>query len=131
MLLRRLSIPHILSALALTASGGCGGTEPSTLSPCTAAITPSVTGGSRFTWTPRCGLSEIAVVAPPSNGGPQVLWALEAGSTLLAPGIEYGVAPNGASSTTGPSPAQPGIDYHVSFYAPGITQSVGDLTWRP
>lgn len=119
---------RILSALALTVSGGCS--EPSTLSPCTGAITPSATG-SRFTWTPRCGLSEITVTAPPSNGGPATMWDLKAGSTLLAPGINYGVAPTGTTSTSPPLPPQSGIAYHVSFLAPGLSQSAGDLSWRP
>ena len=127
-MLRRLPI---LSALALIVSGGCGGSsEPSTLSPCTDAITPSATG-SRFTWTPRCGLSEITVNAPPSIGGPQTMWDVKAGSTLLAPGIDYGVTPAEASSTTGPVPPQAGVDYHVVFLAPGLSQSAGELSWRP
>ena len=59
------------------------------------------------------------------------MWDVKAGSTLLAPGIEYGVTPTGATSTTGPFSAQAGIDYHVVFLAPGLSQSAGDLSWRP
>lgn len=121
----------ILSALAMVVSSGCGGSsEPPNLSPCTGAITPTATG-SRFTWTPQCGLSEITVNAPPSNGGPQVMWDVKAGSTLLAPGIEYGVTPTGATATAGPFPPQSGVDYHVVFLAPSLSQSAGDLAWKP
>jgi hypothetical protein len=130
-MLRRLQISQILCALALIVSSSCGGSsEPPNLSPCTGAITPSASG-SRFTWTPKCGLSELIVNAPPSNGGPQTMWDLKAASTLLAPGIDYGVAPTGATSTTGPVPPQTGVDYHVVFLAPGLSQSAGDLSWRP
>jgi hypothetical protein len=125
----RIRTTHFVALLLLAAACG-GSSEPSTLSPCTGAITPSV-AGSRFSWTPRCGLSEITVIAPPSNGGTQIAWDLKAGSTLLAPGIDYGVAPSGATSVTGPAAPQKGLDYHVVFQAPGSSQSAGDLTWTP
>jgi hypothetical protein len=104
--------------------------DPPMLSPCTGPITPSVSN-SRFSWTPVCGLSEIVVIAPPTNGGPQVAWDLKAGGIPLMPGIDYGVAPSGATSVTGPAPAQHGVDYHVAFNAPGLAQPVGDLAWTP
>ena len=127
---RTLLFSTLLLLVAL-ACGGSANTGP--LTACTGPVTATVTGATspRFNWTPRCGLSEIIVNAAPSVSGVPTPWDLKAGSTLLAPGINYGVTPSGATAVNGPYPLQQGVDHVAFFDAPGIAQAVGVVSWKP
>ena len=52
-------------------------------------------------WTPRCGATELAVVAPPSQGFFEG-WTIRAGANLIPPDVRFGVVPEGTVEVAAP-----------------------------
>jgi len=119
------------SILAMTLAACSGSTEP--LTPCSGAITPHVDTGTqpRFTWSPRCGVAEIEVMAPPSNGGTTEMWHLVGDGGLIGPGVRYGGQPSGTRTDTPATPVTRGTDYAVFFTVQSPHSVVGSLSWTP
>jgi len=69
-------------------------------------ITPS------FTWTPSCRV--FAVLVEDNSGGDQ--WYLTKTTTGIAPGVVYGMVPQGAVQDRAPTPLQRGSSYIVILF---------------
>jgi len=126
-------------AFAIIVTAACGRETVTPIAACIDTITPSLVEGTsaRFTWTPPCGLNQIMVTQAPSAGGTcpstnsGVSWNLKAGTRLLVPAVDYGVAPAGSENVVPACPIEAGKTYRVDFLAPGNPQPVGVLAWSP
>jgi hypothetical protein len=91
---------------AVTASAGMCGRN--------AAVAVSVTGGAQgpsFSWSPGCRAALVLVEDPDGED----LWELS-GNAGVAPGVRYGIAPEGTSADGDASPLVRGSQYVVSVY---------------
>ena len=114
---RPLAIFSLTTAAALA---GCGdGTGP--LEPCSGPVQLSATGGLEPTlsWSPRCGAGSLLIdPAAPSSGGFDWRWAVMSGQRLIAPGVRYGVLPEGTTQNHPAVALEPGKPYTVVVLAP-------------
>lgn len=74
------------------------------------AVAADVTGGPRFTWTPRCGATYLEVTTANRQ---QVMWSVQGDTGRVAPGVVYGVVPPTYRSTFGPLALVRGMTYQV------------------
>ena len=113
----------------------CSSAEPTApLVACTEPITARVEGAgdeARFTWTPRCGLSFINVIAPPTVGVHQDMWRLASDQQLIGPGIRYGERPPGTRTEVPATPVTAGKTYFVGLTGERNKPPVAIVYWPP
>jgi hypothetical protein len=107
-----------------------------TLRPCEGPLTVTVSSGMppSISWTPRCAVNRVLVDDPtlgvdrfPSN------WGVTLTTGQFGPPVEYGIAPDGASTIEPPRPLEVGRTYRVTVLrADGTTAlSSGSATFTP
>ena len=93
------SLLVVLMASGVTA---CDGDDPSSanLEPCDGPVEISVSSGTepRFTWSPACTLFFLNV--EPAESGGDIWGVISDGENVIAPGVRYGVVPEGAEQFT-------------------------------
>jgi hypothetical protein len=111
----------------------CNDGPAAPLSRCTGPISVQAGKGqeARFDWTPRCGLSAINLVPPPSAGGPSSGWTVVSETALIAPGIHHGEAPPGTRLVVPAFQVTPGVSYLVAFTAEAGQSPVAAISWIP
>ena len=109
-------------ALGLWGAGCAAGQEPN---PCHQdfEITVTVDANARVTWSPACGMAELAIAESPAPGEPgPVRWWIQTPDDLntIESGIEYGDAPGGTITVKPAEAIEVGKAYHVSllYYTP-------------
>lgn len=68
----------------------------------------------RFSWSPACGISNLAVVDPSY----QAVWGIEGhvGENAIESPIDFGIVPDGAFESVQPAKLQPGNSYIVRVF---------------
>ena len=112
--MRRSSVLHTLLLVLVTACGASSDvTGPETIGPCTGNVTVSVSSGTTptFTWTPACRVIGLLVELGASDQ-----WFLEATGDGIAPGVQYGIVPPGATADGPATPLVSGTTYEVILF---------------
>jgi len=138
---------HLATCMLLLVVGACSRTTPQAaqrvpprpraVAGCTDSFAVTVSPGvvPRFTWSPDCTVSSVAVqVAVRSRTGWETVWSYHIPDPGgVASGIEYGVAPPDAIVTRGPKPLQPGKQYLVTVrnVVAGSIRAEGEAAFRP
>jgi len=110
---------RLVAGILVCSTVACGkSTAPLvTLRPCEGPLTVAVSSGMHpsISWTPQCTLNRILVDAPtlavdrfPSN------WGVTLSAGQFGPPVEYGIAPDGASTIEPPRPLEVGRTYTVT-----------------
>ena len=107
-----------------------------TLRPCEGPLTVAVSAGMHpsITWTPQCAVNRIVV-----DDVNLVLdrfatnWGVVLSTGQFGPPVEYGIAPEGASTVVSPFPLETGKTYRVTVMRTGetISLSSGSATFTP
>ncbi|HET6680858.1 MAG TPA: hypothetical protein VFG84_06625 [Gemmatimonadaceae bacterium] len=133
MISRLLSIPFFAALIVVT---GCS--DDDLLAPvpeaCTQAVQLAAPVGATpsFTWTPRCGAWAIIVVPQaPLPTDPASTWGLQAGETLIVPGVQYGSHPAGTTLIPPSVVLEAGRSYIVQVYQEGSITPLGTRAWTP
>lgn len=101
---------------------------------CTQAVQLAAPSGATpsFTWTPRCAAWAIIVVPQdPLPADPTSTWGIQAGATLIAPGVRYGSHPAGSTLIAQTVALETGRTYIVQVYQEGSITPLGTRTWTP
>ena len=106
--------------------------------PCNGTIEVAVaaTAEPNFTWSPRCGISALAVTAV-AQIEEEVMWGFTVSEQApVGPAIIYGHNPKGADVWTGPKPLSVGKTYrvHVAYTVGGdvlVASGSTTFTWFP
>jgi hypothetical protein len=79
-----------------------------------------------FTWTPRCGASDLTVTTVPAPGAAAaVVWQfIVPENAAMAPPIVFGAAPRNATVSVTPKMLVSGVTYRVN-----VTTTVGRDVW--
>ena len=109
--------PFVALALSLWAAGCAAGQEPN---PCHQdfEITVTVDANDRVTWSPACGMAELAIAESPAPGEPgPVRWWIRTPDhrSTIESGVEYGDAPDGTVTVKAPEALEAEKSYHVSL----------------
>jgi hypothetical protein len=101
--------------LAIATATGCGSdaTGPEAGGACTGNVTVSVSAGTTptFTWTPACRVIGLLVELEASDQ-----WFLEGSGDGIAPGVQYGIVPPGATASEPARPLVSGTTYEVILF---------------
>lgn len=105
-------------ALSLGGSGCSAGQEPN---PChqELEITVSVDADARVTWSPACGMAELAISESPAPGEPgPVRWWIQTRDhrNTIESGVRYGVGPGGTITVKPAETLETGTTYLVSLF---------------
>ncbi len=108
----------IAIVMAVGAIGACAASQEPT--PCTAPLVATASAGREpvFTWTPACGIAEIAVnddVAPGDTG--QTRWWAQTrdGRNTISSGVRFGSMPSGTRLVVAPTALLAGHSYLVTL----------------
>ena len=107
-----------------------------TLRPCEGPLTVAVSSGMHpsISWTPQCTVNRILVDDPtlgvnryPSN------WGVMQSTGQFGPPVEYGIAPDGASTFESPRPLEMNRTYTVTVLRTTGTSALssGSATFTP
>ena len=109
-------------ALSLSGASCAAGQEPN---PCHQdfEITVTVDAEARVSWSPACGMAELAISESPAPGEPgPVRWWIRTPDhrNTIESGVEYGDAPSGTVTVKAPEALEVGKAYDVSllYYTP-------------
>jgi hypothetical protein len=120
------ALVFVTCAAALSACSGSSPTEPGPLTACGGPVTVSVSAGTTptFTWTPSCSVFAVLVEDVSSD-----TWYLFKQGGGIAPGVRYGVVPQGAVQDAPAIPLQAGRAYEAILFS-GTTQDTMTLIAR-
>ena len=134
----RFSRARLFAGLLVCLSIACGkSTAPLiTLRPCDGPLTVAVSTGTHpsISWTPECGVNRILVDDVSFIGDAFAnTWGVMLSAQLFGPPVEYGTAPDGASTIVSPRPLERGRTYHVTVLRADGTAALssGSATFTP
>lgn len=109
----------IVAAAAAFSACGKSPTTPSELTACTGNVTLSVSSGTTptFTWTPACNVFAVLV-----EGVAGDTWYVFKNGGGIAPGVRYGVLPQGAIQLDPTEPLLTGKTYDAILFS-GTTEN--------
>jgi len=138
-------MPHLFrrrsATLLLLLSGLLGCRDATAPAACDGKLDVLVSGGVTpiISWSPKCGISELAVFSEPApfSAGEyeSVVWAFTVSElTPIGPGVRYGRAPSGANVSKAAQALRTGADYRVvvtyTVGGDGIT-AMGERIFHP
>ncbi len=130
---RRFSAVLVAVLVAVLSASACGGGSTSSVNSnalCTSVVFADITAGTTptITWTPSCRVAFISI-ANANNGDVQWAVGLPAG---FSPPVKYGVAPTGATTSTGPITLVTGTAYTLTLFTNfSAGGAVGGGTFTP
>jgi hypothetical protein len=130
---RLLSLPVFAAVIVIA---GCSDDELLAPVPeaCTQPVQLAAPVGATpsFDWTPRCGAWAIIVVPQaPVPADPASTWGLQAGETMITPGVQYGSHPAGTTLIPPSVVLEAGRPYVVQVYQEGSITPLGTRVWTP
>ena len=130
--LRSRFMPLLVTSAALLGAVGCDGDDAQSaeLEPCDGPVEIHVSSGTtpRFSWSPACTLFFLNV--EPAESGHDLWTVISDGENVIAPGVRYGVVPEGARALGEEPPAELSADstYKVVVaYFTGPGEQDGEL----
>ena len=135
-------LSRLFPGIAGLAFAVAGCSDPTSAEACNGPLEVGITGTTRltFTWSPRCGISDLSVAAVPSTpgGADELVWGFRVPErSPLGPLVRYGDSPDRATVWSGPQPLVYGRRYRVSVaYIVGGDVSIASGTttfvwWAP
>jgi len=98
----------------ISACSSSSPTEPTAIAACTGNVTVSISSGTAptFTWSPSCNVFAVLVEDDASDQ-----WYLVKQGDGIAPGVRYGVVPQGAVQESAAIPLRTGVLYDVILFS--------------
>ncbi len=107
---------YMIALCVVAALTSCSdSTDPESLPVCGVGVTLTVSSGTTptFDWNPACRVGFLSV----EEIGGSDLWSISGVNmtNAIAPGVTYGLVPEGAVQSDPPGPLSPGTTYQVAI----------------